>query len=76
MQEAIERMFISGLYSDSLTPSTNIGASGDGAEMTTFLAPPARCALALSNVLKMPVDSTTYSAPVSDQGICAGSFSV
>lgn len=31
--------------------------------MTTFLAPPLRCADALSVVVKTPVDSTTYSAP-------------
>ena len=29
-----------GLYVVSLTPTTNIGASADGADMTTFLAPP------------------------------------
>lgn len=28
------------LYEASLTPTTNIGASADGAEITTFFAPP------------------------------------
>lgn len=50
-------------------PMTNIGASADGAEMTTSLAPPAKCALALSMVVNTPVDSTMYSAPHSFHGI-------
>lgn len=40
MQLALETMSNSGLYSFSLTPTTNIGASLLGAEITTFLAPP------------------------------------
>nr|AFK42694.1 unknown [Medicago truncatula] len=40
VQLALETMLSSGLYSFSLTPTTNIGASLLGAEMTTFLAPP------------------------------------
>ncbi len=48
-----------GLVVSLLTPMTNIGASAEGAEMTTFLAPPFKCALALSVVVNTPVDSTT-----------------
>jgi hypothetical protein len=31
---------LAGLYCSLFTPITNIGASGDGAEITTFFAPP------------------------------------
>ena len=75
MQEAFEMTFISFVYLSLFTPITNIGASDDGAEITTFLAPPLKCADAFSVVVKRPVDSTTYSAPVSFQGISAGSKS-
>jgi len=37
---------------------TNIGASAEGAEMTTFFAPPFKWAEAFSVVVKTPVDST------------------
>ena len=40
VQPALETTLILGLYSFSLTPMTNIGASALGAEMITFLAPP------------------------------------
>lgn len=40
VQLALETMSSSGLYSFSLTPTTNMGASLLGAEITTFLAPP------------------------------------
>lgn len=40
VQLALDTMSMSGLYSFSLTPTTNMGASLLGAEMTTFLAPP------------------------------------
>jgi len=62
-----------GTYCSWLTPMTNMGASGDGAETTTFLAPPCKCALALSTLVKQPVDSTTYSAPSAPHGISFGS---
>jgi len=58
-----------------LTPITNIGLSLDGAEITTFLAPPLKWADALSLVVKTPVDSTTYSAPASPHLIAVGSLS-
>lgn len=40
VQLALETMSSSDLYSFSLTPTTNIGASLLGAEMITFFAPP------------------------------------
>ena len=40
VQLALETIFILGLYVLSFTPTTNMGASADGADMTTFLAPP------------------------------------
>jgi len=45
----------------SLTPITYIGASADGAEMTTFLAPPFKWAEAFSVVVP-----TALAAPVLD----------
>ena len=65
---------VAGSYFSSFTPITNMGASAEGADMTTFLAPPFRWAPALSNVVNTPVDSTTNSAPVEPQGIVAGSL--
>jgi len=47
VQEALETMLsFTGSYFSSFTPMTNMGASAEGAEMTTFLAPPLRCELA------------------------------
>lgn len=47
MQEAFDTMWsLAGSYLCSFTPMTYMGASAEGAEMTTFLAPPFRCALA------------------------------
>ena len=40
-----------------MTPHTNMGASAEGAEITTFLAPPFKCAPALPDVTV----STTHS---------------
>jgi len=39
VQLALETMSISGWYVFSFTPTTNIGASADGADIITFLAP-------------------------------------
>merc|ERR1719163_523900 len=72
VQEALDRMLMSFVYDLWLTPMTNIGASADGAEMITFLAPPVRCADALSTTVKMPVDSQTMSAPASPHGTSSG----
>ena len=46
-----------------------------GAEITTFLAPPARWPLAFSASVNRPVDSMTMSAPTDDHGSLAGSRS-
>merc|ERR1719238_153470 len=68
VHEALDKMLISGVYLSLFTPMTNMGASAEGAEMMTFFAPPLRCALALSIVVKIPVDSHTISAPASPHG--------
>merc|ERR1712086_744435 len=57
VHDALDRMLMSLVYWVWLTPMTNIGASAEGAEMMTFLAPPPGWAPALSIVVKMPVDS-------------------
>jgi hypothetical protein len=57
-----------------LVTSTNILASLDGADITTFFAPPFKCADAFSVVVNTPDDSTTYSTPTSPQGISEGSI--
>merc|ERR1711933_692129 len=44
-----------------------------GAENTTFLAPAFKCGCTFSVVKNTPVDSHTYSAPCSLNGISAGS---
>ena len=46
-----------GSYELSLTPMTNIGASAEGAEMTTFFAPPARWACSKWWVENKPTSS-------------------
>jgi hypothetical protein len=48
-----------GSYFSWLTPITNMGASAEGAEMITFLAPPFMWAEAFSMVVNTPVDSMT-----------------
>merc|ERR1719310_2688738 len=75
VHEAQETTFISVLYSSVLTPTTMVGVSASfaGAEMITFLAPPSTCFMHPSVVVKAPVDSQTYSTPVSFHGISAGS---
>ena len=45
----------SGLYESRLTPTTYIGASAEGAEMTTFFAPPLRWAEALMELSEYDV---------------------
>merc|ERR1719446_926091 len=61
--------------SSSLTPTTRVGVSASlaGAEMMTFLAPPSMCFMQSGVVVKAPVDSQTYSTPVSFHGISVGS---
>merc|ERR1719191_712608 len=64
-----------GSYSSWLTPTTRVGVSASlaGAEMITFLAPPSMCFMQSGVVVKAPVDSQTYSTPVSFHGISVGS---
>merc|ERR1712012_1203052 len=76
VQEAFETTVKFLSYLSSLTPITNIGASAEGAEMITFLAPPLVWTMALSLVVNTPVDSTMYSAPALAQLMAAGSRSL
>merc|ERR1711970_144875 len=76
VHEALETTFMSLVYFSWLTPITNMGASAEGAEMTTFLAPPLKWRPAFSMVVKTPVDSTMYSAPADDQGMFSGFISL
>merc|ERR1719183_2178469 len=76
VHEAHETTFmVAGSYSSVFTPTTMVGVSAslEGAEMMTFLAPPSTCFMQPSVVRKAPVDSQTYSTPVSFQGISVGS---
>ena len=59
VHEALETTSMLDSYFSWLTPITNMGASPEGAEMTTFLAPPFKWAEAASVEVKAPVDSTT-----------------
>merc|ERR1719231_2060711 len=72
VHDAFESTLMSFVYLVWLTPMTNMGASADGAEMITFLAPPFKCIEALSMTVKMPVDSQTMSAPDAPQGTSSG----
>merc|ERR1719327_468476 len=75
VHEAHETTAIDESYSSWLTPTTRVGVSASlaGAEMMTFLAPPSTCFMQPSVVVKAPVDSHTYSTPVSFHGISVGS---
>merc|ERR1719163_2188207 len=75
VHEAHETTLIEVSYSSSLTPTTRVGVSASlaGAEMITFLAPPSMCFMQSGVVVKAPVDSQTYSTPVSFHGISVGS---
>merc|ERR1740136_72669 len=72
VHEALESTLMSAVYDRWLTPITNMGASADGAEMMTFLAPPFRCADAFSITVKIPVDSQMMSAPSAPHGTSSG----
>merc|ERR1719181_2172709 len=75
VHDAHETTDMSVSYSSSLTPTTRVGVSASlaGAEMITFLAPPSMCFMQSGVVVKAPVDSQTYSTPVSFHGISVGS---
>merc|ERR1719433_1475694 len=61
-------------YVSWLTPITMVWESSlAGAENTTFFAPAFKCPAIFSVVRNTPVDSQTYSAPCSLNGISAGS---
>ena len=57
VHEAFETTFMLLLYCFLLTPTTIVGESFEGAEMTTFLAPLLICLDASSVVVDFPVDS-------------------
>merc|ERR1719181_59938 len=75
VHEAHETTAMDVSYSSWLTPTTRVGVSASfaGAEITTFFAPPSMCFMQPSVVVKAPVDSQTYSTPVSFHGISVGS---
>ena len=77
VQDALLMIVCEPSYSSSLTPMTIVMSSSlAGAEMMTFLAPPAStCLRASAALVKKPVDSTTTSTPRSAQGRLAGSRS-
>ncbi|OBS57080.1 hypothetical protein A6R68_11796, partial [Neotoma lepida] len=75
VQEALLTILSELSYFSWFTPITNVGASAEGAEMMTILAPLFKRASAFSMVVKNPVDSTTYSAPASLQLVLAASRS-
>merc|ERR1719258_445642 len=72
VHDAFESTLMLFSYLVWLTDMTNMGASAEGAEMMTFLAPPFRCSEAFSMVVKIPVDSHTMSAPLSPHGTSGG----
>merc|ERR1719431_77437 len=76
VQEALETTLSLGSYFLWLTPITYMGASGEGAEISTFFAPPLQWKSAFSLVVNTPVDSTMYSAPALAQLMSAGFFSL
>merc|ERR1719454_1123264 len=75
VHDAHETTAMSVVYSSWLTPTTSVGVSASlaGAEMMTFLAPPSMCFMQPSVEVNAPVDSQTYSTPVSFHGISVGS---
>src|SRR5918997_1820477 len=77
VQDALLMIVCEPSYFSWLTPMTMVRSSPvAGAEMTTFLAPPAStCLRASSALVKKPVDSTTTSTPRSPHGRLAGSRS-
>ncbi|MNE36560.1 hypothetical protein D3C80_1303730 [compost metagenome] len=75
VQDAFETTKSVALASVWFTPITNIGASADGAEIITFLAPPLICSFAVSTVVKIPVHSATTSTSTSFHFKSAGFLS-
>ena len=58
VQDAFEMTWYFESYLSRLTPTTNIGASAEGAEMMTFFAPPCKCRDAFSTVVKTPWEAS------------------
>lgn len=54
VHDALEMTVSLGSYASRFTPTTYMGASAEGAEMTTFFAPPFKCAAAFSLVVNTP----------------------
>src|SRR5690606_26146984 len=75
VQDALETILSDAFTSLWFTPMTNMGALLDGAEITTFLAPPSIWDCAVSKVVKIPVHSATTSAPTSSHFKFFGSLS-
>ena len=70
-------LWFAGSYWSSLIPMITVQSSPfAGAEIRTFLAPPARWALASFASRKTPEDSMTTSTPASAHGIALGLFSL
>src|SRR5437667_12544004 len=76
VHEAFEMMWcLAGSYFSLLTPMQMVMCSPlAGAEITTFLAPAARCLDALSLSVKRPVLSSANSTPSAFQGHFSGSL--
>ena len=68
VQEAFENTKSSSVITSLFTPNTTVLASGEGAEITTFLAPAITCCKACSFFKKRPVDSKTTSTFNAFQG--------
>ena len=68
VQEALLTTILSLVYCVWLTPMTNIGASADGAEMITFLAPPFRWAWIMLNRRRRKVKEGKNEQTQSDGG--------
>eukprot|EP00817_Percolomonadidae_sp_ATCC50343_P004111 CAMPEP_0117427696 /NCGR_PEP_ID=MMETSP0758-20121206/7513_1 /TAXON_ID=63605 /ORGANISM="Percolomonas cosmopolitus, Strain AE-1 (ATCC 50343)" /LENGTH=223 /DNA_ID=CAMNT_0005213529 /DNA_START=173 /DNA_END=841 /DNA_ORIENTATION=- len=71
VHDALDTTF-SPLYPSLFTPIQNIGASGDGAEMITFFAPPSKCLAAASCLINTPVHSNTTSTSCFPHGTWSG----
>ena len=74
VQEALDTTTsVAGSKSPSFTPITKVRSAPEhGADTSTRGAPPSRWRAAASRLVKMPVDSTTTSAPRSPQGRSSG----
>lgn len=74
VHDAQETTAVPGTYVFSLTPITNMGASGEGAVITTVLTPLTRWLEAAATEVNAPEASITVLAPASAHGISFGSL--